>query len=123
MLCLDKTGTITTGKLEVVDVIGVNDTEKERVEAVMNEMAFAFDDVNNTQDALMKYFKKSSRWRPLEKIPFSSDRKYRAIRYDQEGCFCPRSAGISPRRGRPGDSSQGRVLCGRGLTGSASRFL
>lgn len=62
MLCLDKTGTITTGKLEVVDVIGVNDTEKERVEAVMNEMAFAFDDVNNTQDALMKYFKKSSRW-------------------------------------------------------------
>ena len=69
VLCLDKTGTITTGKLEVVDVIGVNDTEKERVEAVMNEMAFAFDDVNNTQDALMKYFKKSSCWRPL-KIPF-----------------------------------------------------
>ena len=54
-------------------------------------MAFAFDDVNNTQSALMKYFKKSSRWRPLEKIPFSSDRKYRAIRYDQAGCsgiFC-----------------------------------
>ena len=87
VLCLDKTGTITTGKLEVVDVIGVGDTEREHVEAVMNEMAFAFDDVNNTQSALMKYFKKSSRWRPLEKIPFSSDRKYRAIRYDQAGCF------------------------------------
>lgn len=53
--------------------IGVGDTEREQVEAVMNEMAFAFDDVNNTQSALMKYFKKSSRWRPLEKIPFSSD--------------------------------------------------
>ena len=87
VLCLDKTGTITTGKLEVVDVVGVGDTERAQVEAVMNEMAFAFDDVNNTQSALMKYFKKSSRWRPLEKIPFSSDRKYRAIRYDQAGCF------------------------------------
>lgn len=87
VLCLDKTGTITTGKLEVVDVVGVGDMEREQVEAVMNEMAFAFDDVNNTQSALMKYFKKSSRWRPLEKIPFSSDRKYRAIRYDQAGCF------------------------------------
>ncbi len=87
VLCLDKTGTITTGKLEVVDVVGVGDTQREQVEAVMNEMAFAFDDVNNTQSALMKYFKKSSRWRPLEKIPFSSDRKYRAIRYDQAGCF------------------------------------
>ena len=79
VLCLDKTGTITTGKLEVVDVVGVGDTEREQVEAVMNEMAFAFDDVNNTQSALMK--------RPLEKIPFSSDRKYRAIRYEQAGCF------------------------------------
>ena len=57
VLCLDKTGTITTGKLEVVDVVGVGDTEREQVEAVMNEMAFAFDDVNNTQSALMKYFK------------------------------------------------------------------
>ena len=60
VLCLDKTGTITTGKLEVVDVVGVGDTEREQVEAVMNEMAFAFDDVNNTQSALMKYFKRGS---------------------------------------------------------------
>jgi len=87
VLCLDKTGTITTGKLEVVDVIGLNDTELSRVEMIMNEMAFAFDDVNNTQEALMNRFKRSTYWRPLEKIPFSSDRKYRAIRYDHQGCF------------------------------------
>lgn len=123
VLCLDKTGTITTGKLEVVDVIGVNDTEKERVEAVMNEMAFAFDDVNNTQDALMKYFKKSSRWRPLGEDSFLLRPEIPGDPLRSGRLFRPRSAGISPRRGRPGDSSQGRVLCGRGLTGSASRFL
>ena len=87
VLCLDKTGTITTGKLEVVEVMGVNGVEASRVESIMNELAFAFDDVNNTQEALMQHFKKTSYFRAMEKIPFSSDRKYRAIRYDQQGCF------------------------------------
>ncbi len=87
VLCLDKTGTITTGELEVIHVIGVNGTSEERVEAVMNEMAFAFEDVNNTQSALMKRFHKSKTWGIQERIPFSSDRKYRAIRFAEEGCF------------------------------------
>lgn len=87
VLCLDKTGTITTGKLEVMEVVGLNGTDAERVTTIMNEMAFSFEDVNNTQEALMNYFKRSSYWRPLEKIPFSSERKYRAIRYEQQGCF------------------------------------
>ena len=59
VLCLDKTGTITTGKLEVVEVEGLGDVESSQVETVMNEVAFAFDDVNNTQEALMKRFKNS----------------------------------------------------------------
>lgn len=87
VLCLDKTGTITTGELEVIEVLGVNGTQTERVEEVMNELAFAFEDVNNTQSALMKRFQKSRRWGIQEKIPFSSERKYRAIRFANEGCF------------------------------------
>lgn len=87
VLCLDKTGTITTGDLEVVEVLGVGDTQSERVEMIMNELSFAFDDVNNTQDALMRRFQKTNIWPVTEKIPFSSDRKYRAIRFEGEGCF------------------------------------
>ena len=87
VLCLDKTGTITTGKLEVVEVEGLGDVESSQVETVMNEVAFAFDDVNNTQEALMKRFKKTGAWSVSEKIPFSSDRKYRAIRFADKGCY------------------------------------
>ena len=87
VLCLDKTGTITTGELEVVEVLGVNDTSKERVETVMNELTFAFEDRNNTQDALIRHFHRTNVWTVDEKIPFSSERKYRAIRFIQEGCF------------------------------------
>ena len=87
VLCLDKTGTITTGELEVVEVIGLNETEASQVERIMNELAFAFDDVNNTQTALMRHFTRTNIWKAAEKIPFSSDRKYRAIRFENEGSY------------------------------------
>jgi len=87
VLCLDKTGTITTGELEVVETAAVGEESAERIEQVMNEIAFAFDDVNNTQKALMKRFKQTKIWRISGKIPFSSERKYRAVRFENEGCY------------------------------------
>ena len=61
VLCLDKTGTITTGALEVVELIPFAE-DIPRMTAVMNEIAFAFDDVNATQDALLAYFDKTQQW-------------------------------------------------------------
>ena len=86
VLCLDKTGTITTGALEVVELIPFEE-DTLRMHQVMNEIAFAFDDVNATQDALMAYFKPTKQWTISEKIPFSSDRKYRAISFEGEGAY------------------------------------
>ena len=87
VLCLDKTGTITTGELEVVEVLGVKETESTRVEMIMNELSFAFDDINNTQNALMKRFTKTAIWTIQDRIPFSSERKYRAVQFAEEGIF------------------------------------
>ncbi|MEE1243738.1 MAG: HAD-IC family P-type ATPase [Frisingicoccus sp.] len=86
VLCLDKTGTITTGTLEVVELIPFEE-EIGHMTAAMNEIAFAFDDVNPTQDALMAYFEKTGQWKVKSKIPFSSDRKYRAIEFEDEGIY------------------------------------
>ena len=86
VLCLDKTGTITTGALEVVELIPFEE-DTLRMHQVMNEIAFAFDDVNATQDALMAYFKPTKQWTICEKISFSSDRKYRAISFEDEGAY------------------------------------
>lgn len=75
VLCLDKTGTITTGKLDVVDVVPVQEEQSpEEITTIMSELTWAFDDVNSTQDALRKKFKKTGKWKAEEKIPFSSDR-------------------------------------------------
>lgn len=86
VLCLDKTGTITTGALEVVELIPFEE-DISRMTDVMNEFAFAFDDVNATQDALMAYFNQTGKWTIKSKIPFSSERKYRAIAFENEGNY------------------------------------
>ena len=88
VLCLDKTGTITTGKLDVVDVVPVQEEQSpEEITTIMGELAWAFDDVNSTQDALRKKFKKIGKWKAEEKIPFSSDRKYRAAFFEEHGGY------------------------------------
>ena len=87
VLCLDKTGTITTGELEVVDVVPTGEMAPERIRQVMNELTFAFGDVNPTQQALMNYFTESHSWQVKEVIPFSSARKYRAISFEGEGAY------------------------------------
>lgn len=85
VLCLDKTGTITTGKLDVTEVVPLGDTTAEEAEKIMKEITWAFEDVNATQEALRKRFEKSSEWKPLRKIPFSSEWKYRAVQYEDAG--------------------------------------
>lgn len=86
VLCTDKTGTITTGQLEVREVVPL-EGDVDSVSEAMNEIAFAFDDVNSTQTALMDYFKKTNQWEVVEVIPFSSARKYRAIRFLNHGVY------------------------------------
>lgn len=87
VLCTDKTGTITTGELEVTQLIPLGEKNVEEIKTIMNEISFAFDDVNNTQTALMNYFTKTSEWEVLDAIPFSSARKYRAISFKGHGAY------------------------------------
>ncbi|MBQ2288450.1 MAG: HAD-IC family P-type ATPase [Lachnospiraceae bacterium] len=86
VLCLDKTGTITTGALEVVELVPLGE-DIQRMNEVMNEIAFAFEDTNATQDALKGYFNQTNQWNVIAKIPFSSERKYRAIAFEGEGNY------------------------------------
>lgn len=86
VLCLDKTGTITTGELKVNGIYLLDDSDKEYVYYIMGMIAYAFNDVNSTQNALKEYFKKED-CEILDKIPFSSQRKYRAIQIKDEGAF------------------------------------
>jgi len=86
VLCLDKTGTITTGELEVEKVEYLSQHESRFVNEVMGAMSYRFDDINVTQLCLQKYFSDPDHFKPIQMIPFSSERKMRAMSFS-EGNF------------------------------------
>lgn len=78
VLCLDKTGTITTGELNVTSIIPIHSSE-EKIMEVMNCLAFSFSDANATGTALQRYFSDTKPFPVTDRIPFSSSRKFMGI--------------------------------------------
>ncbi len=78
VLCLDKTGTITTGELEVVDIdyLGNN---KESVDTVLKSIALSSIDNNATINAIDSYIN-SNTVESVKVIPFSSEKKWSGVR-------------------------------------------
>lgn len=87
ILCTDKTGTITTGTLEVSKLLTFKGVSANELKTVMSQLSYAFDDINATQTALRNYFKESGNWAVRDKIPFSSSRKFRAISFAEHGDY------------------------------------
>src|SRR5690554_2559243 len=87
VLCLDKTGTITDGTMRVSDCVELKNHTDFTVREIVGSMMNAFDDVNPTSEALIKFFDKNSILTPTEKIPFSSKRKYSAVTFGEHGTF------------------------------------
>lgn len=87
VICLDKTGTITDGTMEVTAVEIFDDYTERYIGGVMAMIEGAEESVNNTSEALIEKFGVDKDAPVTEKIPFSSARKYSSVRIEGEGCF------------------------------------
>lgn len=79
-LCLDKTGTITDGSMEVIDTIYF-DKDAENINNIIANMVQ--DEGNATNIAMNKYFKITKEIPIVEKVPFSSARKYALTKFEK----------------------------------------
>ena len=82
VLCLDKTGTITTGEMKVNSVHQlIPNIDLEVINGIVHDLIFEFDQVNVTAKALRQYFSKPSKEinQVISSIPFSSKRKFMGI--------------------------------------------
>lgn len=87
VICLDKTGTITEGSMELAEVIPVDNFEKEKLNTILANISYAFDNTNATMEALQNYYQIKGIWTKNEKIEFSSSRKFSAVSFENRGSF------------------------------------
>lgn len=79
VLCLDKTGTITDGKMHVTKVIPMETGIGNDGEKLIQSYLAACDDNNATFGALEQKFGVKHYYKPIHKISFSSKRKWGAV--------------------------------------------
>lgn len=84
VLCLDKTGTLTEGKMvvEKVETLGHHD-----VDEIIGNVLYCLDDSNVTSIALKEKFEPINTYKPHYTIPFSSDRKYSGVSFEKRGTY------------------------------------
>lgn len=84
-LCLDKTGTITEGIMEVENIINLN--KNYNIEEILSNLAHGFKEANQTIKALQNKYPKKTNYLISEIIPFSSLKKWSGISYQNKGTF------------------------------------
>ena len=86
MLCLDKTGTITEGSMQVERVHQYSD-KFGAVTDIMTAMVAALGASGSTFEAFADYFKGENVWQAISTVPFSSARKWSGADFGERGRF------------------------------------
>ena len=84
IVCLDKTGTITSGDILVVDLVIFTGAEEEAAR-ILGALAASDPNPNTTLAAIGKAYPRPDGWTPTSVLPFSSRRKWGAADFGDRG--------------------------------------
>lgn len=87
VMCLDKTGTITEGNMEVKDIISLSNTSKKEIEDIIGDICYFSKDNNSVMQAIRKKYNKNSTLTPKKIVSFSSKQKYSGITFKEKGTY------------------------------------
>jgi cation-transporting ATPase E len=119
VLCLDKTGTLTTNRLKFYAMYAVG-TNEERLGSVLGDYVANTLTPNRTAEAIGAAYEGQAR-RTREEVPFSSDRKWSAIAFDDRnlrGVYvmgAPEMLLPALKQGADWGAEQARAWTGQGL--------
>lgn len=86
-LCLDKTGTITTGTMSVDSVLPFNTATEEEIQNALSALTKSLDERNPTFRALKEAYSAPNDWTCIKSVCFSSARKYSGCTFDTKGSY------------------------------------
>lgn len=81
-LCLDKTGTITEGKMHIYDVVLAGSHKMEEIDSMMEALSANLNDNNPTFIAINEKYGNNSPLKAIKTIPFSSEKKCSSVIFD-----------------------------------------
>jgi cation-transporting ATPase E len=105
VLCLDKTGTLTEGGMDVDEIRPIDGTDGDGVNAALAALAAADDSPNPTMQAVAEYLRENAiadpSWRVIDVMPFSSARKWSGTRFTDNGTWLLGAPDILLQQGDP----------------------
>lgn len=91
VLCLDKTGTITEGRMQLEDILPVDHNKsKAELSEIFYNITRAVEDHSATFTALRDYFTSENfpgAWPVRKIVPFSSAKKYSGVTFEEKGTY------------------------------------
>ncbi len=87
MLCLDKTGTITQGEMQVLEALWLEQPAVFSGQEALESYLAVCEDNNATILALKNHFSPHCNWQVVSKKAFSSQRKWGSVTFDSLGTY------------------------------------
>jgi cation-transporting P-type ATPase E len=114
VICTDKTGTLTTGRLAVAEVVPLGDHESTEVEAALGSYARSTGAANLTSTALSQHLPGEA-LAVLEEVPFSSSLRWSAVRTERSTWVLGAPEALAPALRGPDLTAQVRERTAAGL--------
>ena len=83
-ICLDKTGTLTQGEMEVNKIVPLELTKMSDITDALGIMSYHMETDNQTMEAISKKYSRENEYKPIEIVPFSSQAKWSGISFEKE---------------------------------------
>ncbi|MGP3999016.1 HAD-IC family P-type ATPase [Streptomyces sp. 8N706] len=83
VVCLDKTGTLTEGGMDVTALRPLGGADEQRVRLALGALGAADPRPNASLQAVIEAYPDGQHWRCTGSLPFSSARKYSGARFDE----------------------------------------